>query len=42
LVKLPVSVIAMKVRNWSISSMAVIGGGPEKAGLEAGGLHHHF
>jgi hypothetical protein len=40
-VKLPVSVIAMKVRNWSISSIAVIGGGPDRPVFEAGGLYHY-
>jgi hypothetical protein len=39
LVKLPVSEMAMKVRNWSISSIAVmavvLGGDPERPGFEA-------
>jgi hypothetical protein len=35
-VKLPVSEIAMKVRNWSTSSIAVMAADPEKAHFRAG------
>ena len=42
LVKLPVSAMAMKVRNWSTSSRAVMGVSLEKPPGRAGGIHHQF